>query len=118
MFLRSVAKRAEEAGKTIGELLLDLGTARILSTEGGVILSASANGQSYTFAAPAQAGALSHESLAGLISFLIDLYEYVKSQVEGSPTDAQLLAYMLDHEAMQSVGVTDGDYSTLREFAF
>jgi len=94
LFLRAVYRTVSETVSLL-DALNTLADARFTDTKSGrVVVGTSSSGHSVEFAAPG-AGTLSPESLAELVSDLLDRYDAALVELGGTPTDAQIYATML-----------------------
>lgn len=101
LFLREAAWSAPENGISLYETLKTAARAQLSTTATGKILVGTAgNGHSLTFNLPSNSGALTPETVAGTCEDLLTRYElasaYLISTDIPTPTDAQILAQMMD----------------------
>lgn len=112
--LRGLQWDAEAGSLTLAAVLKSAAQARLSETSSGLVLTGTAgNGHTVSFALPATNGlSLSSESVAEMISDLLDRYDAAIAVLGGTPTDAQIFSEMLA-QLVPIRSVTD-DFSQLR----
>lgn len=113
--LRKLASEATDEGLTLLQKLTTGNATAQDNAVNGDVASTSANGHSVTFSIDKTAGHGASE-LADLYAQLLDIYEdcLVLLTADGitSPSDAQILSRMLEHDSMNSTRSFRTDFST------
>lgn len=113
ILLRKLAADATGQSISLGAYLLTIASARVTDTMvGRVLTGVTGNGHAVTFASPIPENQATPQELAEALGELLDLHDWAKAALGGTPTDAQIVTEMLD--CLVPIYSVRNDYTGIR----